>query len=75
MNTSQLLSIFNLKYSIFGFKVAQPAQRGLYLLYGYKFRVPSYMPNSAGASMLLKYLSEENVENSIAGLFLIAAPY
>jgi predicted alpha/beta hydrolase family esterase len=31
--------------------------------------------HSVGSSMLLKYLSEENVENSIAGIFLIAAPY
>lgn len=31
--------------------------------------------HSVGSSMLLKYLSEENVEKSIAGIFLIAAPY
>ena len=31
--------------------------------------------HSVGSSMLLKYLSEENVENFIAGIFLIAAPY
>lgn len=31
--------------------------------------------HSLGSSMLLKYLSEENVENSVAGIFLIAAPY
>jgi predicted alpha/beta hydrolase family esterase len=31
--------------------------------------------HSVGSSMLLKYLSEENVETSIAGIFLIAAPY
>ena len=31
--------------------------------------------HSIGSSMLLKYLAEENVENSIAGIFLIAAPY
>ena len=31
--------------------------------------------HSVGSSMLLKYLSEENVENAIAGIFLIAAPY
>ena len=31
--------------------------------------------HSVGTSMLLKYLSEENVENSILGIFLIAAPY
>ncbi len=30
--------------------------------------------HSVGGSVLLKYLSEEQVENSIAGLFLIAAP-
>ena len=31
--------------------------------------------HSVGSSMLLKYLSEENVENSVVGIFLIAAPY
>ena len=31
--------------------------------------------HSVGSSMLLKYLSEENVENPVAGIFLIAAPY
>ena len=31
--------------------------------------------HSVGCSMLLKYLSEENVKNAIAGIFLIAAPY
>jgi predicted alpha/beta hydrolase family esterase len=31
--------------------------------------------HSVGTSMLLKYLSEENLKNSIAGIFLIAAPY
>jgi uncharacterized protein len=31
--------------------------------------------HSVGSSMLLKYLSEENVEDSIAGIFLVAAPY
>jgi uncharacterized protein len=31
--------------------------------------------HSVGSSMLLKYLSEENVKMSIAGIFLIAAPY
>jgi predicted alpha/beta hydrolase family esterase len=31
--------------------------------------------HSVGSSMLLKYLSEENIENSVAGIFLIAAPY
>jgi len=31
--------------------------------------------HSVGSSMLLKYLSEETVEKSIAGIFLIAAPY
>ncbi len=31
--------------------------------------------HSVGGSILLKYLSEEPVENSIAGLFLIATPY
>ena len=31
--------------------------------------------HSVGSSMLLKYLSEENVKNAIAGIFLIAAPY
>ena len=31
--------------------------------------------HSVGSSMLLKYLSEENIEKSIAGIFLIAAPY
>ena len=31
--------------------------------------------HSLGSSMLLKYLSEENIESSIAGIFLIAAPY
>ena len=31
--------------------------------------------HSLGSSMLLKYLSEEDVEKSIAGIFLIAAPY
>ena len=31
--------------------------------------------HSVGSSMLLKYLSEEKVENSITGIFLIAAPY
>jgi len=31
--------------------------------------------HSVGASVLLKYLSEERVRKSIAGLFLIAAPY
>ncbi len=31
--------------------------------------------HSVGSSMLLKYLSEESVEKSLTGLFLIAAPY
>jgi predicted alpha/beta hydrolase family esterase len=31
--------------------------------------------HSVGSSMLLKYLSEENAQNSVAGIFLIAAPY
>jgi uncharacterized protein len=31
--------------------------------------------HSIGSSMLLKYLSEENVENPVVGIFLIAAPY
>ena len=31
--------------------------------------------HSLGGSILLKYLSEENAETSVAGLFLIAAPY
>jgi serine hydrolase len=31
--------------------------------------------HSVGSSMLMKYLSEENVKNTIAGIFLIAAPY
>jgi predicted alpha/beta hydrolase family esterase len=31
--------------------------------------------HSLGGSVLLKYLSEEKVENPVAGLFLIAAPY
>ena len=31
--------------------------------------------HSVGSSMLLKYLSEENVKTAIAGIFLIAAPY
>lgn len=31
--------------------------------------------HSVGTSMLLKYLSEENVKSSIAGILLIAAPY
>ena len=31
--------------------------------------------HSVGTSMLLKYLSEENVKASIPGIFLIAAPY
>ena len=31
--------------------------------------------HSLGCSMLLKYISEEKVENSVAGVFLIAAPY
>jgi predicted alpha/beta hydrolase family esterase len=31
--------------------------------------------HSLGASMLLKYLSENQVEKQIAGIFLIAAPY
>ena len=31
--------------------------------------------HSVGTSMLLNYLSEERIENSIAGIFLIAAPY
>jgi predicted alpha/beta hydrolase family esterase len=31
--------------------------------------------HSVGSSILLKYLSEENVEKSVAGVFLIAAPY
>ena len=31
--------------------------------------------HSLGASVLLKYLSEERVEKSIAGVFLIATPY
>ncbi len=31
--------------------------------------------HSVGSSMLLKYLSEEKIENSIAGIFFIAAPY
>jgi predicted alpha/beta hydrolase family esterase len=35
----------------------------------------SLVGHSVGASVLLKYFSEERVEKSIAGLFLIAAPY
>ena len=31
--------------------------------------------HSVGTSMLLKYLSEERVENTLAGIFLIAAPF
>ena len=31
--------------------------------------------HSLGASILLKYLSEEKVEKPVAGMFLIAAPY
>ena len=31
--------------------------------------------HSVGAHMLLKYLSEEEVEKPVAGLFLVAAPY
>ena len=31
--------------------------------------------HSVGAHMLLKYLSEEEVEKTVAGLFLVAAPY
>ncbi|HLO31020.1 MAG TPA: alpha/beta hydrolase [Anaerolineales bacterium] len=31
--------------------------------------------HSVGSSMLLKYLSEERTEKTIAGIFLIAAPY
>jgi len=31
--------------------------------------------HSLGCSMLLKYISEENIKNSFAGVFLIAAPY
>ena len=31
--------------------------------------------HSLGASVLLKYLSEETVEKSVAGMFLVAAPY
>lgn len=31
--------------------------------------------HSAGGSVLVKYLSEEDVEQPIAGIFLIAAPY
>lgn len=31
--------------------------------------------HSVGSSMLLKYLSEEKIENSTVGIFLIAAPY
>ena len=31
--------------------------------------------HSVGSSMLLKYLSEETVDASLAGIFLIAAPY
>src|SRR5213595_1147847 len=31
--------------------------------------------HSLGGSFLLKYLSEEKVENAIAGVFLIATPY
>jgi predicted alpha/beta hydrolase family esterase len=31
--------------------------------------------HSLGASMLLKYLSEENVKKPVAGIFLIAPPY
>jgi predicted alpha/beta hydrolase family esterase len=31
--------------------------------------------HSVGCSMLLKYLSEERIENLLAGIFLIAAPY
>lgn len=41
------------------------AVRGQVLLVGH----------SLGGSFLLKYLSEENVETPVAGLFLIAAPY
>ncbi len=31
--------------------------------------------HSLGASILLKYLSEERVEKSVAGIFLVAPPY
>lgn len=31
--------------------------------------------HSLGASVLLKYLSEENAEGPVAGLFLVAAPF
>ena len=31
--------------------------------------------HSLGASVLLKYLTEEEVKNPVAGLFLVAAPY
>ena len=31
--------------------------------------------HSVGSSILLKYLSEEKIEKSLAGIFLIAAPY
>lgn len=31
--------------------------------------------HSAGGSVLLKYLTEQQVENSIVGVFVIAAPY
>ena len=31
--------------------------------------------HSLGASILLKYLSEEKVEKTVAGIFLIASPY
>ena len=34
-----------------------------------------FVGHSLGASILLKYLSEERVEKPIAGLFLIATPY
>jgi predicted alpha/beta hydrolase family esterase len=34
-----------------------------------------FVGHSVGTSKLLKYLAEENVKNSIAGIFLIAAPY
>jgi predicted alpha/beta hydrolase family esterase len=35
----------------------------------------SLVGHSLGGSILLKYLSEENVKEPIAGIFLIATPY
>jgi len=34
-----------------------------------------FVGHSLGAAVLLKYLSEEEVEKPVAGLFLVAAPY